>query len=154
MDAFGALDFLASRPFIDAAHIGVLGFSLGGGVALQTVATDGARTIATHQFKAAIAYYPAPCGAARSVAVPTLILVGELDDAAPAKDCQGAVALKDDDNAAVKLVVYPGARHDFDKPNLSGDGITIRGRHYQYNETADRAAADEVREFVRKTLGR
>jgi dienelactone hydrolase len=83
-----------------------------------------------------------------------LILVGELDDAAPAKECREAVASPADGSAPVKLVVYPGARHDFDRPNLSGDGSTFLGHRYQYNEAADHAAADEVHEFIRKNLGR
>lgn len=153
MDALGALEFLATKPFINADHVGVLGFSFGGGEALQVVSTDGPREIVRHQFKAAIAYYPSPCAAARSVAAPTLILVGELDDAAPASVCRGVLAHPDDGTAPVKLVVYPDAYHDFDKPNLSGDGVVSHGRHYRYNEAADHAAVDEVREFVRQKLG-
>ncbi|WP_292418796.1 hypothetical protein [Mesorhizobium sp.] len=44
------------------------------------------------KFKAAIAYSPNCSAANGDMAVPTLILIGELDDWTPAKRCQEMVA--------------------------------------------------------------
>jgi len=49
--------------------------------------------------------------------VPTLILIGDLDDWSPAADCQKMMAQRSGDGAPLRLVVYPGAYHAFDAPN-------------------------------------
>ena len=56
--------------------------------------------------------------------VPTLILIGELDDWTPAKECRNLVEGRDDcgisrqkgQGVPIELIVYPGAYHGFDVP--------------------------------------
>ena len=58
--------------------------------------------------------------------VPTLILIGELDDWTPAKECRNLAEGRDDwgisrekgKGIPIELIVYPGAYHDFDVPQL------------------------------------
>jgi len=59
MDCVRGLDFLSSRPEIDAKRIGTWGFSAGGGLSLVTAALD--RRVA-----AAVAAVPWPCDFARN----------------------------------------------------------------------------------------
>jgi dienelactone hydrolase len=151
LDAFGALDYLAAQHFVDSSKIAVLGFSAGGGAALAVAAKDGVQTLAQRRFAAAIAYYPELCGLSRTFAVPTLILIGALDDWASVNECRTLAA--DPAHGPIKLVIYPGAHHDFDYPALAA-GADYYGHHLQYDAAADRAATTELRAFVRQQLGR
>jgi len=139
-DAYAALAFLRAQPFVDGAHVGVMGGSHGGSstlVAMVRPATeDGplAREKRTG-FVAGVALYPG-CGLRygtwsvkrelgnRGPAVsydgvyrpiaPLLILVGEKDDWTPARDCEALAERSQAEGLPVELVVYPGAQHSFD----------------------------------------
>jgi dienelactone hydrolase len=152
MDAYGGLTYLAGLPFIDPERIAVVGYSQGAMVALSAVTVDGVETLFDHHFRAAIAYYPL-CGERDgAVAVPTLILIGELDDWTPARDCRNMMARRSGEGAHLRLIVYPGAYHAFnsrrDKP------LTLLGHHIEYNEAADRAAWQETVEALRQAFVR
>ena len=90
-DALGALSYLSKLPSVDPQRIAVLGGSQGGMVALQLASTHHVETFDAPRdlkFKAAVAYYPL-CGvASEELIVPALILIGELDDWTPARDCE------------------------------------------------------------------
>jgi dienelactone hydrolase len=117
-DAYAGLAYLQSRPDIDSKHIGVMGWSNGGGVTLLSVGTR-----APHNpsgFAAAVAFYPGSCSTLRlgegwSSTIPLLVLVGGSDVWTPAGPC--AIALKDSPNTRLKI--YPGAYHDFDWPGMA-----------------------------------
>jgi len=89
-DALAALQYLSKLAFVDPKRIAVVGSSQGGIVALRLASTRAINLFAVSdelKFKAAVAYYPL-CGAAtRQLAIPTTILIGELDDWTPAKYC-------------------------------------------------------------------
>jgi dienelactone hydrolase len=140
VDAVAARDYLRRLPYVDAAHIGIMGGSHGGSTTLATLvdavnplAPPGAA--AAPGFAAGIALYPG-CGArygawnveraerdrgpiTRYIGVykpvaPLLILIGEKDDWTPAEPCQ---TLADRAQAAgypVTIKIYPGAYHSFD----------------------------------------
>ncbi len=114
-DAFGALAYLQSQPFIVPDRIGLMGWSEGGGAVLYTI-----RYASTIGFRAAVAFYPARCNAHAmetwTSPVPLLVLVGESDVWTPAAPC---VALMNAARSApVEVKTYPGAYHDFDWPNM------------------------------------
>src|SRR5207302_74626 len=141
MDAYGALLHLAEQPFIDPDRIAIVGYSLGAQVALSVVVFDGPERLFDRQFRTAIAYSPfcsLPDGA---VAVPTLILLGELDDWTPPRDCRAMMGMLKGFGAPVRLVVYPEAHHGF---NLKLGPRRYYGHHLEYNEAADRAAWSET----------
>jgi dienelactone hydrolase len=150
MDAYGALLYLAEQPFVDADRIAVVGYSQGAMVALSAVELNGAGTLFDRHFRTAIAYYPL-CGDI-AVGAPTVILIGELDDWTPARDCRNAVTRRTGEGSPVKLVVYPDAYHGFnfarDKP------VTAFGHHIEYNEAAARAAWAETVSALRQAFGR
>jgi dienelactone hydrolase len=112
-DAQAAKNVLAAMADIDAERIFFVGYNHGGQAALLAAE---ASTAAAHEAKFAgvVAYYPYcgfVCGCAFSV--PTLIMVGDQDDLAPAGRCQ---AVKNKPNAEV--VVYSGAAHGFAAPGI------------------------------------
>jgi dienelactone hydrolase len=152
MDAFGALDYLAAQSFVRPDRIAVVGASLGGGTALYAVALDAPRTAPDHRFAAAVAYYP-PCDSA-NVYAPVLILIGELDDWTPAAACRAMIGKRTGAGAAVRLVVYPSAHHDFNARRLAGNPQMFFGHRLEYNEAADLAARDEVKQFLATMIGR
>jgi dienelactone hydrolase len=155
-DALGALSHLSKLPFVDPQRIAVLGGSQGGMVALQLASTkqveifDFPRDL---KFRAAVAYYPL-CGvASEELNVPTLILIGELDDWTPAKDCELWMKRRADRGAPVKLVVYPGAYHAFNVPAFA-DGREMLGHWLKYDAKAARSAVQEMQSFLTAQFSR
>ncbi len=154
-DALGALTYLSKLPFVDSERIAVMGSSQGGIVALQLASTHDVKLFASPDgltFKAAVAYYPL-CGVAtQELNIPTLILIGELDDWSPAKDCERWMQWRAGKGAPVKLVVYPGAYHAFDFPSL-GDGRLSFGHWLKYDAEAARRSVLEAHDFLATQLG-
>jgi dienelactone hydrolase len=140
MDAYGALQYLAGLPFVDADRIAALGFSQGAMVALSAVQLGGIETLVDRHFKAAVAYYP--WCREQNFSVPTLILIGELDDWTPAKACQDMMARRSGEGASVRLIIYPGAWHAFNATRVAP--VTVFGHRVEYDEAAARAAWDET----------
>jgi dienelactone hydrolase len=155
-DALGALSYLSKLPFVDPQRIAVLGGSMGAMVALQVASTHHAETFDAPRdlrFKAAVAYYPL-CGvASEELIVPTLILIGELDDWTPAKDCELWMKRRADRGAPVKLVVYPGAYHAFSLPDFA-DGREMYGHWLKYDAEAARKAVEETQSFLSAQFSR
>jgi len=144
MDAYGALLYLAGLPFVDPDRIAVIGFSQGAEVALAAVALGGIETLFERHFRAAIAYYPWCGSSTGAVIVPSLILVGELDDWTPARYCADIMTRRSGEGAPLRLVIYPGAFHAFNAERLRGKPETLFGHHLEYDEMADRAAWEET----------
>lgn len=99
------------------------------------------------KFKAAIAYYPDCSATNGDMAVPTLILIGELDDRTPAKNCQEMMTQRSGKGSSVQLDVYPGARHGFDSAGLK-TGIEAYG---QYNAAEQSILASHA--FLKEVFG-
>ena len=153
-DAYGALAYLASLPYVDPARIAAVGFSQGGDTALK-IATGGAIRSAGDQgtiFKAAAAFYP-PCANLDGAAldIPTLILIGAKDEVTPAADC--ARLMKQQAPGMVRVMVYPGAAHAFDLPEF-GAGTRIMGMSLAYNRNAAQGSWKELRAFLATRLKR
>jgi len=155
-DALGALLYLSKLDFVDPKRIAVVGSSQGGVVALQLASTHVVELFAfpdNLKFKAAVAYYP-PCSVATDqLNIPTIILIGELDDWSPAKDCERWMERRAGKGAPVKLVIYPGAYHSFDLPNV-GKGRQFFGHWLKYDADAARRSVLEMREFLAAQLAK
>ena len=148
-DAYGALAYLASQPFVDPARIAAVGFSQGGDTALKIAAGAGAAGQGA-AFRAAAAFY-APCAnlADGALDIPTLILVGAKDEVTPAADC--AELTKRQAPGMAKLVVYPGAAHAFDLPEF-GAGRQVMGMRLAYDRNAAQRSWGELRRFLAARL--
>ena len=118
LDALGALAYLRSLPSVDADRIGLMGWSEGGGVTLNTL-----RNPLAAGFRAAVAFYPAGCtpgliGRAYQAPIPLLVLLGEDDVWTRAAPCQEALQ-RVHGGAPIQIQTYPGAYHDFDWPHMT-----------------------------------
>ena len=159
-DAYRALNFLVQQPSVDPGRIAALGFSQGGWLTLTSVERGVVEKVAHHKFRAAVAFYP-PCkGFKDDMTVPTLILIGELDDWTPAVECRNMAEGRDDygisrhkgDGVPIQLIVYPGAYHSFDSPALRG-GVEYFGHHLEFNQPAADQSVDDLRKFLYATIG-
>jgi dienelactone hydrolase len=159
-DAYRALDFLVRHPAVDPARVAALGFSQGGWLAMSSVERGAIERTATNKFRAAIAFYP-PCRQFKdNMTVPTLILVGELDDWWTARECRNLVEGRDDygisrdqpPGAPITLIVLPGAYHSFDSPNLTTPANFL-GHHLEFNQAATDQSVAALREFLIMTMG-
>jgi dienelactone hydrolase len=158
-DAYRALNYLAQQPSVDAARVAMLGFSQGGWLALSSVERGPIEKIAKNKFRSAIAFYPQCLGFKDNMTVPTLVLIGELDDWTRAGECRNLVEGRDDygisrnkgDGVPIKLIVYPGAYHAFDAPKPAP--ITFLGHHLEFNQAATDRSIVAVREFLDATIG-
>lgn len=123
-DVFGARAWLAARPDIDPARIGLAGFSFGG-VATMLAAT---RAHNKGHFAAYMPVYPA-CWTynrlpgqdfADLVDAPLLLVTGALDeyDDDPEAGPKLVASLSPKDRARVRSHVFEGAHHCFDMPGV------------------------------------
>jgi dienelactone hydrolase len=132
-DAYAALDFLATRPDIDAHRVALMGFAYGG---LSTVlagyeqvaarfAPDGKR------FAAHVSFY-GPCLATfennRATGAPILMLSGELDTVSDPKRCAATAEELRRGGAGVETIRYPGAYAQWDGEQGS-PGSPVRRPH-------------------------
>lgn len=154
-DALGALSYLSRLPFVDPQRIAIVGSSQGAFVALRLASTyehvfDAPRDL---RFVAAVAYYPM-CGAMTEDLVrPALIMIGELDDWTPARDCDFWTKWQAKRGAPVRLVVYPGAYHAFDISALA-DGKESFGHWVKYDASATAGSLQEMQSFLASQLSR
>lgn len=126
-DAYGALCFLAGRGEIDAAHIGIAGFSWGGLVSMLSATKRNTETyLGSHglRFEAHAPYYPV-CWSYNVVpgyefgdltGAPVFIQAGKLDTYDDPDGCERLVeSLQASDRACVSVTTYDGATHAFDR---------------------------------------
>ena len=151
-DAYGALEFLSKYSFVDPQRIALMGFSAGGIATLEAVQLGGAERLMERKFKAAVAYYPDCSVANGDMAVPTLILIGELDDWTPAKNCREMMAERSGKGSAVQLEVFKGARHAFTSPGLK-IGTEEYGHRMEYNAAAADQSENDARMFLKQAFG-
>jgi dienelactone hydrolase len=151
-DAAAARRWLQQRGEVKGDRISLIGWSNGGTSVLWSVRPRGKRED-KNDFRSAVAFYPA-CRrldtTAWSARVPTLILIGALDDWSSPQECERMVAGAKGRSARASIVVYPGAFHDFDHPSrppqvrggfaLSADGS---GRIHTGTNTTARADAQK-----------
>lgn len=122
-DGLHALETLARHPAIDADRIAIMGFSKGGQVALYTALEPFRRAVLgpDRRFALHIALYAScsiPYKAGSVTGAPLLLLLGGADDYTPALHCDRYVDWFRAKGAPVRTIIYPGAHHGFDMPEL------------------------------------
>jgi dienelactone hydrolase len=124
-DAYGALLYLQSLRSVRADRVGLMGWSHGGSTTVWTVTTtaSGRPSNLTHDFRAAVAFYPGcrPQLHSRTWAtrIPLEILIGAKDNWTPAPPCIELAERARSHGDPVDIVTYANAFHDFDAPNIS-----------------------------------
>jgi dienelactone hydrolase len=153
-DAYGALAFLAGQTFVDPQRVAAVGFSQGAWVTLL-LAEANSFELFVHpsnlRFRAVVAFYPLCIAVAGRPVIPTLILIGALDDWTPAADCSRKTDAWGADGAPIEQVVYPGVHHSFYYLELQ-PSRTMFGHWLEYNEGAAIDATRRMREFLKRHL--
>lgn len=153
-DAMGALQYLAALPYIDAKRIAIVGYSQGGIAALNVATAQPAGLFEMPpglRYKAAVAYYPMCSAAGDELEIPTLVLIGELDDWSRAVECTWLLRRWDHNSAPLWVTVFPEAYHSFDSPP-AGAGVRYFGHWLRYDAEATRRAIAQTRDFLAKEL--
>jgi dienelactone hydrolase len=152
-DANAARRWLQTQSFVEPKHVSLLGWSNGGVAALWAVRPNAAPHDGSIDFRSAVALYPG-CKRLRQTAwsarVPTLILAGSADDWTLASTCQQMVAGARGRSARAEIIVYPGAYHEFDRPDRplhlsSGLARTADPSGKAHRGTNPRARADALK---------
>lgn len=160
LDGYAALHFLARQTYVDVSNIALMGASAGGAVTLATVEQGWVERLSDIKFRAAVALYPPCAGFSGITTVPTLVLIGESDDWAPAEACRnmamgrselGNSRAENGDRSKLRLVVYPDAYHSFDNVTFAA-GRSYLGHWLEYNAEATRAAVIEIRAFLKGAM--
>jgi dienelactone hydrolase len=164
-DAYGALAYLQTLPFVRADRVALVGWSNGGSTVLASVGADAtARPPGdAPDFRTAIAFYPGCNIALRDpswlpLAVPLHVLIGASDDWTPAAPCRALAGRAADLGQPMNLTVYDGAYHDFDAPGLRlrlrrNVATTASGTaHLGTNEPARAAASERVEAILSLAL--
>ena len=118
-DAFAALDWLAERADIDAERVAVIGFSYGGMAALYAAYDQVAAAAAPdgRRFAAHVSFY-GPCIASfvdpDATGAPILMLMGDGDATVDPERCRATAEELRQGGAPVEMIVYAGARHQWD----------------------------------------
>lgn len=154
-DAFAAKAYLQGRPDVRPGAVSLLGWSNGGSTALYAAAArpphDG-----RPGFARVAAFYPgcrAPAERGLVPRPPLLVLVGGADDWTGAAPCERYVDAARNAGGHAEIVVYPGAHHDFDHPNLPlgvrrGLAQTVEGTGEAHVATDPAAREDAIRRVL------
>ena len=160
LDVYGALNWLARQPGVDAARLAVVGWSHGGQTVLASADASSALVRAAGvQPAALVAFYPgcskALNNAHYALSAPTLIMSGALDNWTLAAYCRelGERLAQQAAGPALRYIEYPGSYHGFDSHlpprELSGIGSTRSGRAMRGgNALAREASARDMLAFL------
>jgi dienelactone hydrolase len=152
-DANAARRWLENQPYVRGDRVSLLGWSDGGISVLWAVRRRRAPAPDGKDFRSAVAFYPGCArldSAAWSARIPTLILIGSLDDWSSASGCEQMVADARGSSARATIQVYPGAYHDFDLPNRpvqvrAGNPFSTDGSGRVHTGTNPAARADALK---------
>ena len=120
-DTVAAAMWLAAQPGTPPGGVVVMGWSNGGSTVLAAAEKG---VMPPGVVRGFVAFYPGCRLLQRrggwAPSAPLLIVMGEADDWTPAAPCRVLAAEHPD---LIRLVLYPGAYHDFDAPNRP---VTVR----------------------------
>jgi dienelactone hydrolase len=120
-DITASRQWLSQQPWVSQDRISLIGWANGASALLWAVRPQLASRKAEPDFRAAVAFYPdcrVSSGLGWSARVPTLLLIGASDDVSSPAACRQMVDGARGRSALARIVVYPGAAHDFDRANL------------------------------------
>jgi len=120
VDIMAARQWLTEQPWVARDRISLLGWANGASALLWAVRPQVLHRI-DPDFRSAIAFYPdcrISSGLGWSARVPTLLLIGAKDDISSPPACRQMIDGARGRSALTRIVVYPGAYHDFDRANL------------------------------------
>ena len=120
-DILAARQWLMQQGWVARDRISLLGWANGASALLWAVRPQLLLHRAEPDFRSAVAFYPDCRLSSRlgwSARIPTLVLIGANDDVSSPPACRQMVEGAHGRSALTRIVVYPSAYHDFDRPNL------------------------------------
>jgi dienelactone hydrolase len=120
-DIMAARQWLMQQKWSAPDRVSLIGWAAGASALLWAVRPQLATRGAEPDFRSAIAFYPdcrISAGLGWSARVPTLLLIGGKDDVSSPPACRQMIEGARGRSALTRIVVYPGAYHDFDRANL------------------------------------
>jgi dienelactone hydrolase len=155
-DAFGALAYLRSLPFVDRERIGVIGWSYGAMASLIAAGASFSKSVQPPGggFRVAVPFYPSCSYLTHDTAIPVLLLLGEADDWTPPDLCVATAQELRNSGRTALWQVYPGATHGFDKAELENRTVTYLGHTMRYDPAATADAEKRLRAFLTQYLRR
>jgi dienelactone hydrolase len=154
LDAYAGLKFLASKTYVSANQVALLGWSQGGSSVMA--AMHAGRADPVYRFEAAAAFYPG-CGLYNAFGglsqsrwrpyAPFQIFLGSADTVVSPAICRARVSRAQALGAtSTRLIIYPNAQHSFDI------ATTVSGPFTQADVDAKIAADAHVMEFFGRRL--
>jgi dienelactone hydrolase len=120
-DILAARQWLMEQSWAKHDRISLIGWANGASALLWAIRPQLFARNSDPDFRSAIAFYPdcrLSAGLGWSARVPTLLLIGAKDDVSSPPACRQMIDGARGRSALTRIVVYPGAYHDFDRPNL------------------------------------
>ena len=121
VDIMASREWLVRQPWAAHDRISLLGWANGASALLWAVRPQLTSGNSEPDFRSAVAFYPdcrISSGLGWSARVPTLLLIGAKDDVSSPPACRQMIDGARGRSALARIVVYPGAYHDFDLANL------------------------------------
>jgi dienelactone hydrolase len=154
-DVVATRAWLMKQSWVARDRVSLMGWANGASALLWAVRPQNAARDAAPDFRAAIAFYPdcrISAGLGWSARVPTLVLIGAKDDVSSPPACRQMVDGALGRSALTRIVVYPGAYHDFDRANtplhaLTGSSDAAAPEHGHLGTDAD-ARADSQKQVA------
>ena len=159
-DVVAARQWLLQQPWVARDRISLIGWDNGASALLWAVRPQLSTRGAGPDLRAAIAFYPdcrISAGLGWSARVPTLLLIGAKDDVSSPPACRAMIDGARGRSALTRIVVYPGAYHQFDRTNLpvhaaSGTSDATSPEHGHLGGDAD--AREDSQKLVAEWLAR
>jgi dienelactone hydrolase len=120
-DIVAARQWLLQQSWARHDRISLIGWGHGASALLWAIRPQSLARNSEPDFRSAIAFYPdcqLSAGLGWGARVPTLLLIGANDDVSSPPACRQMIDGARGRSALTRIVVYPGAYHDFDRPNL------------------------------------
>jgi dienelactone hydrolase len=150
--------WLMKQTWVARDRVSLMGWANGASALLWAVRPQSVARDAGPDFRAAIAFYPdcrISAGLGWSTRVPTLVLIGANDDVSSPPACRQMVDGAHGRSARARIVVYPGAYHDFDRANTpvhaasaSTDAAVPEHGHLGTDSQARAESQKEVAEWL------
>jgi len=157
-DILAARQWLVQQSWTRHDRISLIGWGNGASALLWAVRPQLSPRGAEPDFRSAIAFYPdctVSAGFGWSARVPLLLLIGAKDDVTSPPACRQMIDGARGRSALTRIVVYPGAYHDFDRRNLplqvnaaSTDGASPERGHLGSDPEARADAQKLVTEWL------
>jgi len=150
--------WLMKQNWVARDRVSLMGWANGASALLWAVRPQAVARDTGPDFRAAIAFYPdcrISAGLGWSTRVPTLVLIGANDDVSSPPACRQMVDGAHGRSALARIVVYPGAYHDFDRANTpvhaasaSTDAAVPEHGHLGTDSQARAESQKEVAEWL------